>query len=83
MTEQTIWSAFIGGGWVDAGDRETFAVLEPATGREIGRVVNGDEQLVAEAVADSRRAFARVARAGAPRARPAAAAGRRPDPRAP
>jgi acyl-CoA reductase-like NAD-dependent aldehyde dehydrogenase len=64
----TVWGAYIGGGWVDAGDRETFAVLEPATGREIGRVVNGDAQLVADAVADSRRAFGEW-RALAPRER--------------
>ncbi len=55
---QAPWSAFIGGSWVDGGDRETFGVLEPATGREIARVVSGDQRLVAEAVADSRRAFA-------------------------
>jgi acyl-CoA reductase-like NAD-dependent aldehyde dehydrogenase len=66
--ERTVWGAYVGGGWVDAGDRETFAVLEPATGREIGRVVNGDEQLVADAVADSRRAFGEW-RALAPRER--------------
>jgi acyl-CoA reductase-like NAD-dependent aldehyde dehydrogenase len=52
------WGAFIGGGWVPGGDRGTFAVAEPATGREIARVVSGDAQLVAQAVADSRRAFA-------------------------
>jgi acyl-CoA reductase-like NAD-dependent aldehyde dehydrogenase len=66
--ERTLWSAYVGGGWVDAGDRETFAVLEPATGREIGQVVNSDEQLVADAVADSRRAFGEW-RALAPRER--------------
>jgi acyl-CoA reductase-like NAD-dependent aldehyde dehydrogenase len=51
------WGAFIGGGWVDVGDAETFAVTEPATGREIARVVSGDADLVAAAVTDSRRAF--------------------------
>jgi acyl-CoA reductase-like NAD-dependent aldehyde dehydrogenase len=54
---RAVWSAYVGGEWIDVGDRETFAVLEPATGREIGRVVDCDEQLVADAVADSRRAF--------------------------
>jgi acyl-CoA reductase-like NAD-dependent aldehyde dehydrogenase len=52
------WGAFIGGAWVDVGDAETFAVTEPATGREIARVVSGDPDLVAAAVTDSRRAFA-------------------------
>jgi acyl-CoA reductase-like NAD-dependent aldehyde dehydrogenase len=62
------WSAFIGGRWVEATNRETFGVTEPATGREIARVVDGDAELVADAVADSRRAFARW-RALAPRER--------------
>jgi acyl-CoA reductase-like NAD-dependent aldehyde dehydrogenase len=64
----TPWGAFIGGRWIDADDRETFGVTEPATGREIARVVNGDAELVAAAVADSRRAFAQW-RAFAPRER--------------
>ncbi len=62
------WGAFVGGRWVDAGERPTFGVAEPATGREIARVVEGDAELVAEAVADSRRAFAHW-RALAPRER--------------
>ena len=53
------WGAFIGGDWVPIGERETFAVAEPATGAELARVVSGDAALVADAVADSRRAFAR------------------------
>ncbi len=36
-----IWGAFIGGAFVEAGDAETFAVTEPATGRQIARVVSG------------------------------------------
>jgi acyl-CoA reductase-like NAD-dependent aldehyde dehydrogenase len=67
-SEQRPWGAYVGGGWVDVGDRETFEVLEPATGRPIARVVDGDELLVAEAVTDSRRAFAEW-RALAPRER--------------
>jgi acyl-CoA reductase-like NAD-dependent aldehyde dehydrogenase len=67
-SELRVWGAYVGGGWVDIGDRQTFGVVEPATGREIARVVNGDERLVAEAVADSRRAFAGW-RALAPRER--------------
>jgi acyl-CoA reductase-like NAD-dependent aldehyde dehydrogenase len=56
--EREVWGAYVGGGWVEVGDRRTFGVVEPATGREIARVLDGDAQLVAEAVADSRRAFA-------------------------
>ncbi len=66
--EPTVWGAHIAGAWVPVGDRETFAVLEPATGQELARVVSGDEHLVADAVADSRRAFAQW-RALAPRER--------------
>jgi acyl-CoA reductase-like NAD-dependent aldehyde dehydrogenase len=65
---RAVWGAFIGGSWVEVGDADTFAVTEPATGRQIARVVNGDEALVAAAVADSRRAFAGW-RALAPRER--------------
>jgi acyl-CoA reductase-like NAD-dependent aldehyde dehydrogenase len=67
-SERPLWGAFVGGNWVEVGDRETFGVVEPATGREIARVVNGDADLVADAVADSRRAFAEW-RALAPRER--------------
>jgi hypothetical protein len=31
------WGAFIGGAFAGAGDDDTFAVTEPATGREIAR----------------------------------------------
>jgi acyl-CoA reductase-like NAD-dependent aldehyde dehydrogenase len=63
-----VWSAFIGGRWASADDRPTFAVVEPATGRPLARVVDGDAELVAAAVTDSRRAFA-AWRALAPRER--------------
>jgi acyl-CoA reductase-like NAD-dependent aldehyde dehydrogenase len=56
--DRALWGAFIGGDWVEVGDAETFAVTEPATGHDIARVVNGDADLVATAVAESRRAFA-------------------------
>lgn len=51
------WSAFIGGAFTDAGDEETFAVTEPATGREIARVVSGGAALADRAVAAARRAY--------------------------
>ena len=66
--ERPIWGAYVGGRWVGTAGRETFAVIEPATGQEICRVVDSDEQLVADAVADSRRAFGEW-RALAPRER--------------
>jgi acyl-CoA reductase-like NAD-dependent aldehyde dehydrogenase len=52
-----LWGAFIGGTFVDARDAETFAVMEPATGRQIARVVSGGADLVDQAVAEARRAY--------------------------
>jgi acyl-CoA reductase-like NAD-dependent aldehyde dehydrogenase len=52
-----VWGAFIGGAFVEAGDAETFAVMEPATGRQIARVVSGGADLVDRAVAEARRAY--------------------------
>ncbi len=49
-------------------DRPTFAVIEPATGGELARVVAGDDALVDAAVAAARRAFG-AWRALAPRER--------------
>src|SRR6266566_2533518 len=51
------WGAFIGGAFADAEDEETFAVTEPATGREIARVVSGGATLADRAVAAARRAY--------------------------
>ncbi len=51
------WSAFVAGEWVAPAGRPTFAVVEPATGRELARVVDADAELVASAVADARRAL--------------------------
>src|ERR1700734_2319135 len=52
-----VWGAFIGGAFVEAGDAETFAVMEPATGRQLARVVSGGADLVDRAVAEARRAY--------------------------
>ena len=51
------WGAFIGGVFAETGDDGTFAVTEPATGREIARVVSGGAALADRAVAEARRAF--------------------------
>ena len=55
-----VWGAFIHGAFVEAGDAQTFEVLEAATGRSIARVVSADDALVERAVADSRRAYEEV-----------------------
>ena len=52
-----LWGAFIGGAFVEAGDAGTFAVMEPATGRQLARVVTGGADLVDQAVAVARRAY--------------------------
>lgn len=52
-----VWGAFIGGAFVDVGDSDTFVVTEPATGRELARVVAADAELVDRAVRDARRAY--------------------------
>ena len=54
---RAIWGAFIGGAFAAAGDQETFAVTEPATGRPLARVVSGGAGLVDRAVAEARRAY--------------------------
>ena len=51
------WGAIIGGAFVDAQDAGTFAVMEPATGQQLARVVNGGADLVDQAVAVARRAY--------------------------
>src|SRR6266481_6214277 len=52
-----VWGAFIGGEFAGAGGAETFAVMEPATGRQIARVVSGGADLVDRAVAEARREY--------------------------
>jgi acyl-CoA reductase-like NAD-dependent aldehyde dehydrogenase len=52
-----LWGALIGGAFVQAEDAGTFAVMEPATGQQIARVVNGGADLVDRAVAEARRAY--------------------------
>jgi acyl-CoA reductase-like NAD-dependent aldehyde dehydrogenase len=52
-----LWGAFIAGAFTEVGDAKTFAVIEPATGRQIARVISGGPDLVDLAVAAARRAF--------------------------
>jgi len=68
-TERKLWGAFVGGAFLDAHNLETFAVLEPATGNEIARVVNADAALVDRAVRDARRAYEQTWRHMPPRDR--------------
>jgi acyl-CoA reductase-like NAD-dependent aldehyde dehydrogenase len=52
-----VWGAFIDGAFADTADAPTFPVMEPATGRQLARVVSGDSDLADRAVAAARRAF--------------------------
>ena len=52
-----VWGAFIDGAFADGADAPTFPVMEPATGRQLARVVSGDSDLADRAVAAARRAF--------------------------
>ena len=47
----------IGGEWVDAKSGKTCAVFDPATGREIAKVAEGDAADIDAAVMAARRAF--------------------------
>jgi phenylacetaldehyde dehydrogenase len=48
---------FIGGEWVESSGSATIAVLDPSTGREVGRFVDATDQDVDRAVAAARAAF--------------------------
>ncbi|MEP7022546.1 MAG: aldehyde dehydrogenase family protein [Actinomycetota bacterium] len=54
---RTAWGAFIGGTFTGTQNAETFAVTEPATGKQLARVVSGGAELVNQAVAEARRAY--------------------------
>ncbi len=69
LGQRPLWGAFIGGTFVEAGDSETFDVLESVNGGVIARVVVADEDLVHRAVSDSRRAYEEVWRHHSPRER--------------
>ncbi|MHB1251153.1 MAG: aldehyde dehydrogenase family protein [Acidimicrobiales bacterium] len=69
LRQRPVWGSFIGGSFVDAGDSSTFEVLESVNGEVLARVVVADEDVVARAVADSRRAYEDVWRHLSPRER--------------
>ena len=48
---------FIDGGWVDSTGEATLAVIDPSTGREVGRFVDATDADVDRAVAAARTAF--------------------------
>jgi phenylacetaldehyde dehydrogenase len=48
---------FINGQWVDSTGDKTLPVIDPSTGREVGRFVDATDQDVDRAVAAARAAF--------------------------
>jgi acyl-CoA reductase-like NAD-dependent aldehyde dehydrogenase len=54
---QPEYGHFIGGEWVASESKETFEVINPATGEVLARVQSGDERDVDKAVAAARRAL--------------------------
>lgn len=68
LTRQ-VWSAYIDGAFVDAGDLPTFPVHEAATGEVLARVAPADEQVVDRAVRSARAAYENDWRHRTPRER--------------
>ena len=66
-----LWGPFIGGRFVDVPAPETFAVLEPASARPMATVVAASDEIVDQAVLDSRRAYESVWRGHSPKERAA------------
>ncbi len=61
--------AFVDGAWLEGPESETFAVIEPATGRELGRVASSGPAEVDAAVESAGRRFAEDWRRRSPRER--------------
>jgi acyl-CoA reductase-like NAD-dependent aldehyde dehydrogenase len=69
LRRRPIWGAFIGGNFVTPDDATTIDVIEPSNGKTLAQLVAADDDLVARAVMDSRRAYEEVWRDMAPRDR--------------
>ena len=69
LAARPVWGPFVGGGFIDVKDPDTFEVLEAPTGRQLARVVDASEETVARAVSDSRRAYEDVWRSVSPKER--------------
>jgi acyl-CoA reductase-like NAD-dependent aldehyde dehydrogenase len=60
FSRRPVWAPFIGGEWIDVPGAQTFDVLEAANAQPLASVVAASDEVVAAAVADSRRAYEEV-----------------------
>ena len=71
FARRPLWSPFIGGRFVDVPTPVTFDVLEPARGQLLATVIAASDEIVDQAVVDSRRAYEEVWRTLSPKERSA------------
>ena len=57
LAERAVWGPFIGGKFVSYDDQATIPVFEAATGAVMASIVAASDQIVHDAVTDSRRAY--------------------------
>jgi acyl-CoA reductase-like NAD-dependent aldehyde dehydrogenase len=69
LSTRPIWGPFIGGEFTDVQGAETFDVLEAASAQHLAVVVAASDEVVAQAVADSRRAYEDAWRSRSPKER--------------
>ena len=69
FSRRPLWGPFIGGRFVDVPAPLTFEVIEPASARPLATVVAASDEIVDQAVLDSRRAYEDVWRGLSPKER--------------
>lgn len=69
FARRPLWGPFIGGRFVDVSGPDTFDVVEPARAQILATVVAASDEIVDDAVLDSRRAYEDVWRALSPKER--------------
>ena len=69
FSRRPLWGPFIGGRFVDVPAPVTFEVIEPASARAMATVVAASDEIVDQAVRDSRRAYEDVWRGLSPKER--------------
>jgi acyl-CoA reductase-like NAD-dependent aldehyde dehydrogenase len=69
LSARPLWGPFIGGAFTDVHEPDTFDVLEAATARPLAAVVAASDEVVAQAVSDSRRAYEELWRPLSPKER--------------